>query len=103
MNTSELFDFIPRMTDNEKSFIFNLSLVEKIIFSSLFIWSIVWGTLMKLFLYYNLKQEKMSERPINVLILVDQLIEHATNFILIVNSTIKVTDFKKKNSLKDKI
>jgi hypothetical protein len=38
--------------------------------------SLSWGTLMKCFLYYNIAQEKLTDRPINVLTLIDQIIHH---------------------------
>jgi len=38
--------------------------------------SISCGTLMKCFLYYNISQEKLSDRPINVLILIEQIMHH---------------------------
>ncbi len=34
--------------------------------------SIFWGNVMRFFIYYNVAQEKFADRPINVLIIVDQ-------------------------------
>ena len=71
-NNSELFDFLPLMTEDERSLIFSLTSTERIVMTMSFILAVVWGSIMKFFLYYNLAQEKLSERPINLLILVDQ-------------------------------
>ena len=77
--TSELFNFLPRMVENERSVIYHMTPAEKAALAAPLIWAVIWGSLMKFFLYFNLMQEKLSERPINVLILLDQVIDHLTS------------------------
>ena len=90
-NNSELFDFLPLMTEDERSLIFSLTSTERIVMTMSFILAVVWGSIMKFFLYYNITKEKISERPINILILLDQVIEHITNLYLATVSTLKVS------------
>jgi hypothetical protein len=35
--------------------------------------SLIWGWLMKFFIYFSIAKEKLSERPINVLTIIDQV------------------------------
>lgn len=78
LNSSELFEFLPHMTHDEKTLTLAMPLGQKIFFVTVFFCSAVWGSLMKFFIYYNIMQEKFSVRPINILILIDQVIEHIT-------------------------
>ena len=78
LNSSELFEFLPHMTHDEKTLTLAMPLGQKIFFVTVFFCSAVWGSLMKFFIYYNVMREKFTERPINILILIDQVIEHIT-------------------------
>lgn len=49
-----------------------------------FITSLVWGTLMKHLIYKNLLKSKLLNRPINLMILVDEAIHHVTNGFLMI-------------------
>ena len=86
---------MPQMTEDERSVIFLLTYAERIFFIAGFACAAIWGTAMKAFLYYNIMQEKISERPINVLILLDQVIEHVINVIMAVGTSIKVSFYRK--------
>jgi hypothetical protein len=49
----------------------------KAIFGLVIAASFIWGSLGKVFIYNNCISFKMSERPINVLILVDEIVHHS--------------------------
>jgi hypothetical protein len=49
----------------------------KTIFGLVIAASFIWGTLGKVFIYKNCINFKMSERPINVLILIDESVSHS--------------------------
>jgi hypothetical protein len=49
---------------------------QKILIGLVIALSLSCGTLMKFFLYYNISHEKLSDRPINVLILIEQIMHH---------------------------
>ena len=66
---------------------------ERLIFVVPLILSVVWGTLMKLFIYYSLWQENLSKRPINILILIDQVIDHITKTFIVGNAIVMVRNF----------
>ena len=55
--------------------------------------SVSWGTLMKCFLYHTIAKEKLSDRPINVLILIDQILHHVFHFTAGVGMLAKVKIF----------
>ena len=70
---SELFEFIPFMVDDEKILLLQPTANQMVAMATLIILSIIWFNAMKVFIYYNVAQEKLTDRPINVLILVDQV------------------------------
>ena len=70
---SELFGFIPFMVDDEKTLLLQLPTYQKAAMATLIIISIVWSNVMKIFIYYNVAGEKLADRPINILILIDQV------------------------------
>jgi len=90
LNSSELYDFMTYMTQDERSMSMQFTSHAKVGIVATFVATIVWGSLMKFFLYFNLLQEKLSERPINALILVDQFVGHLTNLIIDVSAIVKV-------------
>lgn len=49
----------------------------KTIFGLVIAASFIWGSLGKVFIYKNCLNFKMSERPINVLILTDEVVHHS--------------------------
>ena len=91
MNNSELFDFLTRMNEDERSLTLKMPFLERVIIGGALILAGIWGTLMKLFIYHCLWQENLSKRPINKLILLDQAIDHITKTIAIVNAVIMVS------------
>ena len=93
MNNSELFDFLPFMIDDERAFIYTMPLSIRVSYLMTYIICGIWGSGMKFFLFFNLMQEKISERPINILIIIDQSIEYFGNIVVIVNTIIKVIYF----------
>ena len=90
MNNSELFEFLPFMVEDERDFS-DMPLVRRVFLLVFYFTCGIWGSVMKLFLFYNLKQEKISERPINILIFIDQFVEYIGNMLMITNTTVKVT------------
>lgn len=76
LNNSELFDFLPFMVNDERSFSITMQLSERITFGALLCISFTWGSFIKFFIYHEIFRQKFSERPINVLILVDQIADH---------------------------
>ena len=98
VNNSDLFDFLPQMNEDERSVIFILTVTERSWVLAGFALTAIWGSVMKFFLYYNVLKEKITERPINILILLDQVIEHVTNLYLVAVSAAKVIVTVKRNS-----
>ena len=90
LNNSDLFEFLPQMNEDERSVIFILTETERSLVIVGFALTAIWGSVMKFFLYYNVLKEKITERPINILILLDQVIEHVTNLYLVAVSAAKV-------------
>ena len=77
MNTSaksELYTFIPFMVDDERAFIMQLSANETVTVASVIFISVVWGNIMEFFIYFQMAQEKLGDRPINILIFLDQVL-----------------------------
>ena len=97
MNNSELFGFLPFMVDDERSHSLRMPHNEKLIISIIFIVTGVWGTLMKVFIYNNLWMEDLSKRPINILILIDQITDHITKLSGIAFGLILVRHFYAQN------
>ena len=93
MNNSELYEFVAHMTEDQRSLAMTMPFTERLIFVVPLILSVVWGTLMKLFIYYSLWQENLSKRPINILILMDQVIDHITKTFIVGNAIVMVRNF----------
>ena len=91
MNTSEFFNFLTHMTEDERSLTFKMSFWERAMIGGALMVAGVWGTLMKIFLYYSLWEEKIHKRPINVLILIDQIVDHIAKVVSIVTPVIMVS------------
>ena len=70
---SELFDFMKNMTEDDRTLLVQMPIYQKITVSSIIFISMVWGSLMKVLIYYAISKEKVAERPINVLIVVDMV------------------------------
>ena len=79
------------MTEDERSMTLKMSFAERLILAAVTILAVIWGTLMKLFIYYNLGQEKLSKRPINILILMDQIIDHITKVSAAISGVLMVS------------
>ena len=91
MNYSEQFEFVTHMLKDERSVILKMSFSVRIVVGATLILSLVWGSLMKLFIYYSLWQEKLSKRPINILIFLDQIIDHVTKAFAMITILIMVS------------
>ena len=91
MNNSELFNFAPYMVEDERSVLHTVPQYERTSFVVIHAVCGVWGTLMKLFLFFHLKKEKISERPINVLIIIDQTVDFIGNLVITINTVVKVS------------
>ena len=70
---SELFDFMKNMTEDDRTLLVQMPIYQKIALSSIIVISMVWGSLMKVLIYYAISKEKFADRPINVLIVVDMV------------------------------
>ena len=70
---SELFDFMKNMTEDDRTLLVQMPIYQKIALSSIIVISMVWGSLMKVLIYYAILKEKFADRPINVLIVVDMV------------------------------
>ena len=93
MNVSEIYDFLPHMTEDERSVIYHLSMTTRVLLVVAPVaMASVLGTFLKFFIYYHLLQERLMEKPINALILLDQVIEHTTSMFTAVYIVIKVID-----------
>ena len=91
MNNSELFEFLPAMINDERSLVYTLQSPERIFLLVISFVCGIWGTFMKLFLFYSLTKEKITERPINILIIIDQTIDFLGNLVININTTVKVS------------
>ena len=91
MNNSELFDFLTRMNEDERSLTLKMPFLERVIIGGALILAGIWGTLMKLFIYHCLWQENLSKRPINILILMDQIIDHITKVSAAISGVLMVS------------
>ena len=70
---SELFEFISFMVEDEKTLLLQPPAKQMAAMAALIILSIIWSNIIKIFIYHSMAQEKLADRPINVLILVDQV------------------------------
>ena len=76
----ELFFFLKFMKDDERSSFLTISRFWKIFIGSFTILVFVFGTLMKCIVYsYFGKKQRLLERPINILILLEQMFSHFIN------------------------
>ena len=88
---SDLFDFLPHMLDDERTLLFQMPLHQKILMGVTITVSMLWGGLIKCFIFYCISREKWMERPINVLIILDQIIHLVFNLIIAVGMIVKVS------------
>ena len=93
MTSQELFDFIPRMVEDTRTLLFKISNIEKVAMLAIIIASLIWGTLMKLFIYYYISKQKISERPIHILSVADQIIHQVTYTVVALGQISKVSFF----------
>ena len=88
---SELYGFLPHMTEDERTLLFQIPTFQKAMMITTISLSILWGSVMKLFLYHQISQEKWSERPINILTLIDQVIHQFFNTVIGIGMISKVS------------
>ena len=70
----EKYDFLKYMTEDERSYILKISSFWKFVVGCVSIFLLVIGSLMKLVIYsFFSKKERHLDRPINSLILLDQV------------------------------
>jgi hypothetical protein len=91
MNMSEIHNFLLHMSEDERTLLFQMPFGQKVLMAFVISMSIIWGSLMKLFIYYNIGQDKWKERPINILIIIDQVIQHFFNTVIGIGMVVKVT------------
>jgi F0F1-type ATP synthase membrane subunit a len=53
-----------------------MSANQKMVLSVLVATSVTWGTMLKMFIYYNVSKENWRERPINVLTVAEMVSNH---------------------------
>ena len=90
-DASELFNFINEMTEDDRTLLLKTSPLSKQVVGVVLMLTFLWGSLMKAFIYFNISSQKISERPINVLIIIEQVLHHSLNCVVIVGSGIKVS------------
>ena len=76
MNTSELFDFLPFMTEDERPLAIRSSTGVKVVILTIVSVALLWCSAMKFFIYKYIARQKIAERPFSVLVLVDQIMHH---------------------------
>ncbi len=74
----ELYSFITFMKEDERSYFLKISPFWKMCVGCFTIFVFVSGSFMKFVVYsYFRKNQRISSRPINILILLDQILNHA--------------------------
>ena len=86
----EPFVFANLQTRNNKSVLLQLSQLCKICLGLLIVLSLFWGTALKIFVYSYYKKLKISDRPISILILLDQIVNHILNIYIGLNLVIEL-------------
>ena len=87
---SEIHDFLLHMSEDEQTLLFQMPFGQKVL-EVLMAFVISMSIIMKLFIYYNIGQDKWKERPINILIIIDQVIQHFFNTVIGIGMVVKVT------------
>jgi hypothetical protein len=72
------FVFQNLQADDNRSVLLQITQPWNNILILLILLSLIWGTLMKTLVYYYLKKLKIREKPINLLILLDQVLISST-------------------------
>jgi hypothetical protein len=73
----ELFSFLTSMTEDERSYFLKIFPYWKKVVGCVVIFVFVFGSLMRCVVYsYFRKNHRVSSRPINLLILLDQILTH---------------------------
>ena len=90
LNRNELFDFLPHMLDDERTLLFQMPFYQKILMSLTISVSMLWGILVKCFIFYCISREKWMERPITILIILDQIIHLFFNLLIAIGMVVKV-------------
>jgi hypothetical protein len=88
---SDLYSFLDHMIEDDRTLLLSMSPVQKVTTVVILTLSLIWGTLMKVFVYYSISGQKVSERPVNVLIIVEQILHHIFNYVIIAGSLVKVS------------
>ena len=90
---SEQQDLISSMTEDERCLLRRFSSFSKTFLSSSAVISLLVGTFMKSLIYRHLKRIKLTTRPINFLVLIDQLVHHFCGTIFIAMNVVwMITD-----------
>ena len=84
------FAFVNLETTNESSLLLQISLTWRRFFGIMMVLSLFWGSAMKAFIYVYFKKLKITERPINFLILIGQIIHHVLNLFVGTNIIIEL-------------
>ena len=87
---SELHNFLPKMVEDERTLLFQIPIGQKALMTCVISISIVWGSLMKALIYSSISKDRWNDRPINVLIIIDQVIQHLFNIIIAIGMIVKV-------------
>jgi len=89
-NLTELYTFTESMIEDERTLLLQMPLYQRLFMASVIILSTIWNSLTKIFIYYHISKEKLTDRPINVLILLDQMIQHIFTTVIAFGMVIKV-------------
>jgi len=91
MDSEEIFEFANQIRssfNNSSAFQPKFPMRHRHGFAISLIVSFIWGTLMKQLIYQHLMNSKLLRRPINSMILVDEIFHHITNGFLIIQVSI---------------
>jgi len=85
MMETEQLEFLNNMVEDERAYILQIPTFWKIMIGLVLLASIIWGSLMKVLMYFHFKgMERFFEKPINILILMDMLIHHFAALVYII-------------------
>ena len=85
MDRRELFEFLPSMREDERTNNLKLSTFWRFVLGIFTSASLIWGTAMKQLIYKNFQKIKIIEKPINFLILLDQILNQTFSTIFCVS------------------
>ena len=90
MEADGAFFFKNLQSSGEKSFFLQISSGWRKTFGALLLLSLVWGSVMKTFIYSYLKRCKVMDKPINLMIMLSQILHHILHILIGTNLLIEL-------------